>query len=111
MERFANKAFGLAKSLAEILTQNLGSDIKPTYFQENCTPSSGYLRLNRYPPCPYSKIFGLIPHTDSDFLSLVYQDQIGGLQLLKDGRWIGVKPKPNALVINIGDLFQVHHNL
>ena len=113
MEGFANIASEIAKTLVEILHQNLGST-KPTYFHENCPPSSSYLRLNRYPPilCPdhsSSKlIFGLIPHTDTDFMSVVRQDQIGGLQLLRDGRWFGVKPNPEALIINIGDLFQVY---
>ena len=64
--------------------------------------------MNRYPPCPLaSKVFGLVPHTDSDFLTILFQDQVGGLQLLKDGKWIKVKPNPQALIINIGDLFQV----
>ena len=48
-----------------------------------------------------------MPHTDSDFLTILYQDQVGGLQLIKDNRWIAVKPNPRALIINIGDLFQV----
>lgn len=26
---------------------------------------------------------------------------------MKDGKWLGVKPNPEALIINIGDLFQV----
>lgn len=48
-----------------------------------------------------------MPHTDSDFLTILYQDQVGGLQLVKDGKWVAVKPNPDALIINIGDLFQV----
>ncbi|KAL5548255.1 hypothetical protein UlMin_003486 [Ulmus minor] len=110
MEKFSQTVSGLAKTLAEVLAQNLG--LKPTYLKESCPPYSSYLRLNRYPPCPYpSKVFGLLPHTDSDFLTMVYQDyQVGGLQLLKDGRWLSVKPNPEALVINIGDLFQALSN-
>ena len=106
MEQFATKVASLAQKLAEILAEKLGH--KSNFFQENCLPSTCYLRLNRYPPCPIPlEIFGLMPHTDSDFLTILHQDQVGGLQLVKDGKWIKVKPNPEALIINIGDLFQV----
>ncbi|MED6219834.1 hypothetical protein PIB30_039395 [Stylosanthes scabra] len=49
--------------------------------------------------------------SDTSFLTIVLQDKIGGLQLLKDGNnWVGVKPNPQALVVNIGDLFQALSN-
>lgn len=106
LQEFAIKASDLAQQIAKILAENLGC--KSTFFFKNCLPSSCYIRMNRYPACPVSsKVFGLIPHTDSDFLTVLHQDQVGGLQLLKDGKWIRVKPNPDALVINIGDLFQV----
>lgn len=107
IEVFAEAATALAQSLAEILAQNLGD--KSSFFGENCTPSSSYLRMNRYLPCPLfsSKVYGLMPHTDSDFLTILYEDQIGGLQIMKDGRWLSVTPNPETLIINIGDLFQV----
>ncbi|XVF34079.1 hypothetical protein REPUB_Repub18cG0026000 [Reevesia pubescens] len=109
IEEYATKANLLAQRLAEYLAQNLG--IKPNYFQENCSTSSSSLRMNRYPPCPYSTMmFGFIPHTDTDFLTIVSQDQVGGLQLKRNGRWVGVKPNPKALVINIGDLYQALSN-
>ncbi|KAK9268385.1 hypothetical protein L1049_000134 [Liquidambar formosana] len=99
----------LAQRIAEILAENLGC--KSTFFAENCLPSSCYLRMNRYPPCPIPfEVFGLVPHTDSDFLTILHQDQIGGLQLVKDGKWICIKPNPEALIINIGDLFQAWSN-
>lgn len=96
----------LADSLAEILANKL--NMKSNYFQENCSLESSFIRLNRYPQCPISsKVYGLLPHTDTSFLTIVYQDQVGGLQLMKDGKWVDVKPNPRALVVNIGDLFQV----
>lgn len=96
----------LAQRLAAILAENLGG--KSDYFVENCSSSTCYLRLNRYPPCPIlSGVYGLMPHTDSDFLTILYQDQVGGLQLLKGRRWITVNPNPQHLIVNIGDLFQV----
>lgn len=106
MEQFATTVSDLAQKLAEILAEKMGH--KSTFFKENCLPSTCYLRLNRYPPCPISpEAFGLMPHTDSDFLTILYQDQVGGLQLVKDGQRIAVKPNQEALIINIGDLFQV----
>ena len=105
MEHFATTVSHLAQKLAEILAEKMGQE--STYFKENCVPSSCYLRMNRYPPCPVPEIPGLMPHTDSDFLTIVHQDQIGGLQLVKDGKWFAAKPNPDALIINIGDLFQV----
>ncbi|KAK8642182.1 hypothetical protein V6N13_011539 [Hibiscus sabdariffa] len=109
MEPFATKVASLAQKLAEILADKLGHN--STFFQQSCLPSSCYLRLNRYPPSPIpSDIYGLMPHTDSDFLTILNQDQVGGLQLVKDGKWIAVKPNPEALIINIGDFFQAWSN-
>ncbi|XP_028127473.1 gibberellin 2-beta-dioxygenase 8-like isoform X2 [Camellia sinensis] len=66
----------------------------------------------RYPPCPVSssKVYGMVPHTDSDFLTILCQDHVGGLQVAKDGKWVSVKPNPEALIIIIGDLFQAWSN-
>ncbi|KAF5474727.1 hypothetical protein F2P56_006598 [Juglans regia] len=109
MEQFAATVSSLAQKLAGILAEKMGHN--STFFQENCLPNTCYLRMNHYPPCPIaSEVFGLTPHTDSDFLTILHQDQVGGLQLVKDGRWISVKPNPEALIINIGDLFQAWSN-
>ncbi|KAL5730925.1 gibberellin 2beta-dioxygenase [Ranunculus cassubicifolius] len=109
IEEFASTVSDLAQRIADILAEQLGQ--KTTFFAENCLPNTCYLRLNRYPPCSISsEVFGLMPHTDSDFLTILYQDHVGGLQLVKEGRWIKVKPNPAALIINIGDLFQAWSN-
>ncbi|KAG4386061.1 hypothetical protein GLYMA_12G214000v4 [Glycine max] len=110
IEAFASVVSPLAESLVQILVQKL--NIKFSYFRENCSANTSFLRLNRYPPCPifHSRVFGLLPHTDSSFLTIVNQDQIGGLQIMKDGNWFGVKPNPQALVVNIGDLLQALSN-
>ncbi|CAH1440009.1 unnamed protein product [Lactuca virosa] len=108
-KQLATKISNLAQKVAAILAEQLG--YKPDSFERDCSTTSCYLRLNRYPACPISpEVFGLMPHTDSDFLTILHQDQIGGLQLVKDGRWISVKPNPEALIINIRDLFQAWSN-
>ncbi|GAB2211279.1 hypothetical protein Droror1_Dr00016572 [Drosera rotundifolia] len=109
MKEFSTHIFELAQRLAKILAQRLGQE--STFIEENCLPNTCYIRMNRYPPCPrYSQLFGLMAHTDSDFLTILHQDEVGGLQLVKDGKWIAVKPNPDALIVNIGDLFQAWSN-
>ncbi|KAK4754399.1 hypothetical protein SAY87_002503 [Trapa incisa] len=111
MEQFAATLSGLANRLAEILAENMGHNWSD-YMRENCLLRSCYLRINRYPPCPMfpTNVFGLVPHTDSDFLTVLHQDDVGGLQLVRDGRWFAVNPKPDVLIVNIGDLFQAWSN-
>ncbi|WCJ22552.1 2-oxoglutarate (2OG) and Fe(II)-dependent oxygenase superfamily protein [Euphorbia peplus] len=57
-----------------------------------------------------SKMHGLLPHTDSCLLTILYEDQTGGLQLKKDGKWRSVRPNPDAVIVNTGDLFQAMSN-
>ncbi|XP_030461794.2 gibberellin 2-beta-dioxygenase 6-like [Syzygium oleosum] len=111
MMEFATAMSRLARTLAGVLAENLGHRGGRGAFDEMCHESTCFLRLNRYPVCPLSpEMFGLVPHTDSDFLTILYQDQVGGLQLLKDSRWVAVKPNRDALIVNIGDLLQAWSN-
>jgi isopenicillin N synthase-like dioxygenase len=49
--------------------------------------------------------FGVAPHTDYGGLTLLAQDDTGGLQVLaKSGAWVTAHPIPGTLVVNIGDL-------
>lgn len=107
MEKVAGAMLELARTLARVLAEDLG--YPGDGFTENCNKSTCFLRLNRYPRCPFSpEVFGLQPHTDSDYLTILYQDEVGGLQLMKDNKWVAVKPNSDALIVNIGDLFQVY---
>ncbi|CAL4886576.1 unnamed protein product [Urochloa decumbens] len=103
----------LARVLAEaaLLPGGLPAAGEQRRFPEGCDETTCFLRLNRYPACPVSQeTFGLVPHTDSDFLTVLCQDHVGGLQLMKGARWVAVKPIPGALIVNIGDLFQAWSN-
>jgi gibberellin 2-oxidase len=109
MQEFAAAMSRLSMLLIRILAENLGHE--QGEFDIICDKSTCFLRLNRYPACPISpEMFGLVPHTDSDFLTILYQDQVGGLQLQKDSRWVSVKPNQDALIVNIGDLLQAWSN-
>ncbi|KNA25003.1 hypothetical protein SOVF_010530 [Spinacia oleracea] len=64
-----------------------------------------------YPHCPEpNKTVGIASHTDPGILTVLLQDQVSGLQVKYYGKWIDLKPVPGALVVNIGDLFQIISN-
>ncbi|MFK7825788.1 MAG: isopenicillin N synthase family dioxygenase [Oligoflexales bacterium] len=51
--------------------------------------------------------WGVGEHTDYGFLTLLYQDQIGGLQVKTlSNDWIDVDPLPETFVVNIGDMME-----
>lgn len=70
------------------------------------------VRMNYYPPCPVpDKAIGFSAHSDADALTILYQlNEVEGLQIRKDGRWVSVKPLPNAFVVNIGDIMEVRNH-
>ncbi|KAL2921637.1 Protein DOWNY MILDEW RESISTANCE 6 [Bienertia sinuspersici] len=70
------------------------------------------MAVNFYPPCPEPEMtYGLPGHTDPNALTILLQDlQVSGLQIWKDGKWLAVKPQPDAFVINIGDQLQALSN-
>lgn len=69
---------------------------------------TGFLRVYRYLRCPMAdQMLGIDVHTDSSVLSILHQDDVGGLQVYKDGEWLDAKPIPNTLIVNIGDMMQV----
>lgn len=66
-------------------------------------------QLVYYPPSTAAdeaeERFGVAPHTDFGVLTLLLQDNSGGLQVQgKSGDWIEAPPIPGTLVCNIGDL-------
>ncbi|EXL04482.1 isopenicillin N synthase family dioxygenase [Aquamicrobium defluvii] len=50
---------------------------------------------------------GVGAHKDGGFLTLLLQDNVGGLQVEYDGKWVDVEPVPGTLVVNIGELLEL----
>lgn len=49
--------------------------------------------------------FGVGPHTDFGVLTVLCQDDVGGLQVQdREGNWVTAPPIPGTLVVNVGDL-------
>ncbi|KAL1829607.1 hypothetical protein DCAR_0208949 [Daucus carota subsp. sativus] len=70
------------------------------------------MRMNYYPPCPEpERAIGFTPHSDADALTILFQlNETEGLEIRKDGRWVPIKPLPNAFVVNIGDILEIVSN-
>ncbi|KAK4710906.1 hypothetical protein R3W88_005419 [Solanum pinnatisectum] len=70
------------------------------------------MRMNYYPPCPEpDRAIGLSPHSDADALTILFQlNETEGLQVRKDDIWVPIKPLPNALIVNIGDMMEIVSN-
>ncbi len=67
-----------------------------------------WLRLLHYPPRPAAApddLYGAAPHTDFGALTLLAQDPVGGLEVMTpEGAWIAVPYRPDAFVVNVGDM-------
>ncbi|KAK8316678.1 hypothetical protein V6Z11_A13G055800 [Gossypium hirsutum] len=53
---------------------------------------------------------GLPPHSDHGLLTLLIQNQIGGLQVQHKGKWVNIDPIPNSFLANIGDHIEILSN-
>jgi isopenicillin N synthase-like dioxygenase len=63
------------------------------------------LRLFRYPPpTAGAPTRGVGEHTDYGFVTLLWQDASGGLEVRRGDTWLEVPPQPDAFVCNIGDM-------
>ena len=52
--------------------------------------------------------FGVGEHKDYGFLSLLMQDDVGGLQAMDgNGEWIDAVPIPGTFVVNTGEMFEI----
>ncbi|XP_061340690.1 protein SRG1-like [Gastrolobium bilobum] len=86
--------------------------IEPKEVLELFDDLSQAMRWNYYPPCPQPEnVIGLNPHSDAGALTILLQaNEVEGLEIRKDGKWIPVKPLPNAFVINVGDISEILTN-
>ena len=96
----------LAKSMLPIYARAL--DLPADYFAEAFSEPQYTLRLSHYPPAAAEdNQFGLAPHTDSSFLTLLAQNKVEGLQVRRpDGTWFDAPVLPGTFLVNTGDMLR-----
>ncbi|RWV97064.1 hypothetical protein GW17_00040176 [Ensete ventricosum] len=95
----------IARTLFDAMAADLKLDagLSASYLNEH----DGTFRIYRYPKCARADdYFAMEAHTDSSVLSIVNQDDVGGLQVLRDGGWFCVEPIADTLIVNLGDIMQ-----
>lgn len=99
----------------------LGLGLQADYLEKQfARRHTGFTRLNYFPvedplrdsaalPLPKADL-GIHHHTDAGVLTVLMQDDIGGLQVHRDGCWHDIPPVEGAFVINTADMMQVWSN-
>jgi isopenicillin N synthase-like dioxygenase len=106
LEGYASAMEALARRLMSLF--ELALDVPRGHFDSFMRHPTCTTRLLHYPPRPAAVRPGQIgcgAHTDWGALTLLAQDDAGGLQVqTRDGDWQGVEPIEGAFIVNVGDL-------
>ncbi len=105
-EAYATAMTGLGRALMGLALDAIGAtDLSILSSFE--TPTI-WLRLLHYPPQPAQApddLYGSAPHKDFGCLTLLAQDEVGGLQVQTPaGHWVDAPPREDAFVVNVGDM-------
>lgn len=95
----------LGQKLHRAFARDLG--LAPDFFTDKIDKPLATLRLLHYPPHPGEfdgGQYGAAPHTDYGNVTILWQDDIGGLEVrARTGDWIAATPIADTFVCNIGD--------
>ncbi len=108
MTDWMNRLERLGQSLLRALASALGLD--PDTFRSAVSPPEVLLKVIRYvTPDDHADgdRQGVGAHRDTGLLSFVHQDAVGGLQVERGGQLLDVPTRRGALVVNIGEMFQL----
>lgn len=109
VEEYSNEMKALASKLLALLSESLGA---PSSCIEHAVGEFFQnITISYYPPCPQPELtLGLQSHSDMGAITLLIQDEVGGLEVLKDGEWVCVTPMSDAIVVILADQTEVITN-
>ncbi|WP_199197203.1 isopenicillin N synthase family oxygenase [Chroococcidiopsis sp. CCALA 051] len=91
-------------------TFTLALQIPEDFFIANHNAQAHTLRLLHYPPLQQPPKLGQVragEHFDYGSITLLFQDDMGGLEVqTKNGKWIAAPAIPDTIIVNTGDLMQ-----
>lgn len=106
VEAYEQAMRGFCRRLLHPMALALGLD--RDWFAPYFVQPTTFLRLLHYPPqAPDAPddAFGSAPHTDYGFITVLAQDNQGGLEVRRrDGTWLKAPPIPDTWVVNVADM-------
>jgi isopenicillin N synthase-like dioxygenase len=105
--RYCDTMERLAQKLVRLYARAL--DLPAEYFDLPFQEPQYKLRMTHYPhqADPPDDEFGIAPHTDTSFLTLLAPNEVPGLSIrTQSGKWIDAPAIPGAYVVNGGQLLQ-----
>ncbi|GMP46949.1 hypothetical protein CsSME_00014910 [Camellia sinensis var. sinensis] len=109
LREYSKQTRKVAMELLRGISESLG--LEECYIEKAMDLESGLQIFvgNLYPPCPQPELaMGLLPHSDHGLLAMLIQNEIGGLQLHHNGKWVNVKALPNSFLVNTADHLEVN---
>ena len=105
MERYIDEVDVLSRYIVRLIAISLGLEARQLdhFFDKPTT----FLRALHYPPQAPNETgqMGSAPHTDYGVITLLAQDNSGGLRVRpRGGDWIEAPPIPDTDVLNVGDM-------
>ncbi|KAI3688262.1 hypothetical protein L1987_81973 [Smallanthus sonchifolius] len=102
-----------SKTVVKKLLKILMNGLNVKEIDESILMGSKRINLNYYPKCPNLELtVGVGRHSDVSTLTVLLQDDIGGLYVrnIDSMKWVNVPPVKGSLVINVGDALQIMSN-
>jgi len=107
-EAYVTAMSELGRKLMRLALESIGVD--DISILKSFTDPTIWLRLLHYPPqSPKAEkdLYGSAPHKDFGCLTLLAQDDVGGLQVMSPaGNWVDAPRIPGSFVVNVGDMLR-----
>ncbi|CBI33968.3 unnamed protein product, partial [Vitis vinifera] len=92
LEKYSSELHRVSINLLRSMAKNLG--INPDKLATMFEDATQGVRMNYYPPLAL----------------LVQVNEVQGLQIKKNGKWVPIRPVPDAFIVNIGDIIEIMSN-
>ncbi|CAI9765384.1 unnamed protein product [Fraxinus pennsylvanica] len=108
---YCERTQNLLRKLVRGISESLGLEEYEMEKTLNLDSSFQIFIANYYPPCPQPQLaLGMPPHSDHGLLTLLIENQVGGLQIQHKGEWLNVNALPNSILVNTGDHLEIFSN-